>query len=490
MKRLFHLLTLLAIGLAVGCSEAYDDSALRGEIDELKERIEDVETLLNASANNLVITSVSETDKGYVVTFSDGSTISVNHGKDGENGKDGKDGKDGQDGNDGENGKDGQNGQNGQDGKDGETLIESISIGESDVTFVLTSGKTVVVPLEGYYDQSEAPIHFLDNTTKVLCVLAWDSDGDQQLSYKEAAAVTDIGATFRESSIMAFRELRFFTSLTAIPSYAFYGCNKLIALTLPEGVLSIGEGAFRNCSSLQELDIPEGVATLGESTFQGCTNLARVSIPSSVEKIPYYCFYQCEKLTEVAIAEGVKTIGERAFQSCYALPSVVIPQSVEQIERNAFYFCEGLESVSLPAGLTAISNETFYNCESLKSVTMPAELTAIGNYAFRNCTALSEVVMNDKVEKIGDYAFKNCTSLQEIVIPDSVTEVGGWSFEDCTSLVAVYCYPVEPPLLSYDAFDHNGANRIIYVPSESVESYKTAKVWSDYVLSIEAQAVK
>ena len=215
MKKLLHIAVLLVVGLAVGCSEVYDDSELRAEIDSLKEKLAQVETLLNAYADNLSVTSVEEDAEGYVVTFSDGSTITIKHGEDGRDGKDGKDGTDGVDGSDGENGADG------KDGKDGETLIESIEIGESDVTFILTSGKTVIIPLEGYYDSSEAPINFLDNTTKVLCVLAWDSDGDQQLSYKEAAAVTDLGGVFTQSDIMAFRELRFFTSLTQIPDYAF-----------------------------------------------------------------------------------------------------------------------------------------------------------------------------------------------------------------------------------------------------------------------------
>ena len=473
MKKLLRISATIAFGLLVGCAEAYDDSQLKGEIDDLRERIEDVETLLEASANNLSITSVEESEEGYVVTFSDGSTIVVKHGKDGTQGDKG------------DKGDQGDQGDKGDKGEQGETLIASILIGESDVTFILTSGKTVIVPLEGYYDHSEAPIHFLDNTTKVLCVLAWDSDGDQQLSYKEAAAVTDIGTTFEGSDIMAFRELRFFTSLTAIEESAFYGCEKLMAITLPETIVSIGEGAFRNCSSLKELEIPEGVKSLGERTFQNCVSLSRVAIPSSVEEIPTYCFYLCEKLSEVGIAEGVRRIGSYAFQSCYALSEVVMPSSVEEIGRNAFYFCKGLESVTLPARLTTINNETFYNCESLKSIALPEGLTSIGNYAFRNCEALSEVVANDKLEQIGDYSFKNCPSLVEIEIPASVTSIGAWSFEDCSKLMVVNCYPTKPPLLGYDAFDYNGSGRIIYVPAESLELYRTAEVWTDYEVSIE-----
>lgn len=470
--------TLLLTFSLSGCTEEYDDTDIKQQIEALKERLKDVETLLNASANNLTIIDVDETDEGYVVIFSDGSTISIKHGKDGENGQDGQNGQNGQDGKDG------------QDGQDGETLIESIIIGEEDVTFILTNGKTVIIPLEGYYDQLEAPINFLDNTTKVLCVLAWDSDGDQELSYKEAAAVTDIGAVFRESSIMVFRELQYFTALTSIPQDAFYGCENLIAITLPESIQTIGSEAFRNCYSLEEILVPEGVVSLGEKCFQMCEALERAVIPSTVERIPSDCFYGCGKLSEIVVEEGVKVVGDYAFQGCNALKNVEIPSSVTTIEEYAFYRCGGLESIALPSGLTIINKGTFYNCESLVSVVVPSEVTVIDNYAFRNCGSLATVEVGEKLERIGSYSFCNCTSLGEFTIPASVTEIGGWTFEYCESLVAVYCYPVEPPLLSYDAFDHNGANRIIYVPSESVDTYKGASVWSDYASSIEPLSIE
>ncbi len=480
MKRVLYLLVTVLMTISLGCSTEYDDTDIKQQIEELQERIKDVETLLNASANNLTIVSVSETEEGYIVNFSDGSTISVNHGEDGKEGQNGQNGKDGLDG------QDGKDGQDGLDGKDGETLIESISIGERDVTFILTSGKTVIIPLEGYYDQSEAPINFLDNTTKVLCVLAWDSDGDQELSYKEAAAVTDIGAVFRESSIMAFRELQFFTALTSIPQDAFYACEKLRAIALPENLQTIGDEAFRNCKSLVEVVVPTGVVSLGEKCFQMCEALERVVIPSAVERIPSYCFYGCVKLSDIVIEEGVSVVGDYSFQGCNALKNVEIPSSVTTIEEYAFYRCGGLEGVALPNGITIINKGTFYNCESLVSVVVPSGVVVIDDYAFRNCSSLVAVEFGGKLERIGSYSFYNCISLREVTIPASVTTIGGWTFDYCESLVAVCCNPIEPPMLSYDAFDHNGANRVIRVPSESVDKYRGASGWSDYALSIES----
>jgi len=66
------------------------------------------------------IVSVTPTDDGYIITFSDGTSIEVKNGKDGKDGVDGKDGADGQPGAPGADGKDGKDGTNGKDGVDGQ----------------------------------------------------------------------------------------------------------------------------------------------------------------------------------------------------------------------------------------------------------------------------------------------------------------------------------------------------------------------------------
>lgn len=154
-----------------GCSAEYDDTEVWNSITSLEQRVSAVETVTNAYKNNLFIESVTQVENGYVIKFSDGSTATITNGKDGADGKDGKDGVDGKDGangkdgvdgtngkdgvngtdgKDGANGKDGQNGADGKDGvdgKDGDTLIASITVGEEEVTFVLTDGTTFSIPL-------------------------------------------------------------------------------------------------------------------------------------------------------------------------------------------------------------------------------------------------------------------------------------------------------------------------------------------------------
>ena len=155
--------------LLFGCSDKYDDSALRNDLNDLENRIAKLEELckqmntnisslqkiVDALQDNLSISKVEQISDGYIIHFSDGSTATIKNGKDSEDapiigvkkdtdgiyywtldgkwltdekgnkvkaqGTDGKDGVDGEDGNDGVDGEDGVDGTNGKDGKDGIT---------------------------------------------------------------------------------------------------------------------------------------------------------------------------------------------------------------------------------------------------------------------------------------------------------------------------------------------------------------------------------
>ena len=51
--------------------------------------------------------------------------------------------------------------------------------------------------------------------------------------------------------------------VTSIGNLAFYHCNGLTSLTIPDGVTSIGREAFSACSGLTSLTIPDGVTSIG-----------------------------------------------------------------------------------------------------------------------------------------------------------------------------------------------------------------------------------
>ena len=325
--------------------------------------------------------------------------------------------------------------------------------------------------------------------------------------------------------------------VTTIGDSAFYYCTSLTSVTIPDNVTTIGEGAFRDCTSLTSVTIGNRVTTIGNLTFYYCTSLTSVTIPDSVTTIEVLAFAYCTNLISITIPDSVTTIGSRTFYYCTSLTSVTIPDSVTSIGNAAFAYCtnltefngkfasedgrclivEGLlnsfaigcgaTEYTIPNSVTTIGDSAFRYCLSLTSVTIPDSVTTIGQEAFRNCDSLTSVTIGDSVTTIGDSAFFGCKSLTSVTIPDGVTEIGynafreakvisitipnsvtrieSYAFYSC-SLSSVYCAATTPPVLGNDyVFDNNSTSRKIYVPTESVETYKSATYWKEYARAIE-----
>lgn len=62
----------------------------------------------------------------------------------------------------------------------------------------------------------------------------------------------------------------------------------------------------------KNISIPYGVIKIGDSVFEGCDSLNEINIPDSVRIIGKEAFLDCG-LNSVVIPESVEEIGERAF---------------------------------------------------------------------------------------------------------------------------------------------------------------------------------
>ena len=82
--------------------------------------------------------------------------------------------------------------------------------------------------------------------------------------------------------------------------YAKYLSNVEIPATYKgKPVTMIGEAAFFGCDNLKSVTIPDSVTVIGDSAFYGCDSLTSVTIGSSVTTIGDFAFYNCDSLTSV-----------------------------------------------------------------------------------------------------------------------------------------------------------------------------------------------
>ena len=226
-------------------------------------------------------------------------------------------------------------------------------------------------------------------------------------------------------------------SVKSIGNRAFYECKSLQSITIPNSVTSIGKEAFSCCESLQSITIPNSVKSIGNYAFRNCESLQSVTIPNSVTKIGNEAFWGCDSLQSVTIPNSVTSIGNKAFNDCKSLQSITIPNSVKSIGNYAFRECDSLQSITIPNSVTSIGEGAFSTCVSLQSVTIPNSVKSIGNYAFRNCESLQSVTIPNSVTSIEDHAFSGCESHQSVTIPNSVKSIGKEAFSGCVSLQSI-----------------------------------------------------
>lgn len=189
--------------------------------------------------------------------------------------------------------------------------------------FLVISAFIVGCEKDGIPTDKTKPINFADSRTKEICTILWDVNEDGELSYDEAAMVSDIPYyLFKSSTIRYFDEFKYFTKITNIEDLAFCGCHQLERITLPPQLISIGQGAFSHCTSLKAINIPNSVKTIQSATFEGCSSLKEISLSNSITSIAQCTFHECTSLESVVIPATVSQIGEAAFMDCKSITNI------------------------------------------------------------------------------------------------------------------------------------------------------------------------
>lgn len=92
------------------------------------------------------------------------------------------------------------------------------------------------------------------------------------------------------------------TGGTTIARGAFFGCEFIDNITLPNTIQTIGTVAFYECKQLYSINIPSGVTVIDSQTFYKCENLTIISIPTSVTTVSDYAFSSCLKIQYIYYA--------------------------------------------------------------------------------------------------------------------------------------------------------------------------------------------
>lgn len=222
-------------------------------------------------------------------------------------------------------------------------------------------------------------------------------------------------------------------SVTEVGAAVFGGCGNLKEAKLGKGLTKLNNSMFSG-SGLEKMDIPDSVVSIGNNVFSG-TNLSTIAIPDSVTEMGRSVFSNCDLLNSVTIGKGLKGIEDNMFNGCDALESINLPDNITYIGMLAFYH-SGLTQIDIPDSVTSIGESAFARCAQLQKVNIGNGLAYVAQSAFSECD-LTELVIGNKVQKIEIYAFTDNKNLKTVTIPNSVTEIEYSAFAGCESLIDI-----------------------------------------------------
>ena len=498
MKKLFVLAALSIAAILPSCSDDYDDTALRGRVDDLEDRVEQLETLcrqLNSDISSLhtLVTALQQNDYvtgvvpvvsggetvGYTITFTKSDPITIYHGKDGGNGHtpvigvelvndvyywtlDGapltdsatgaripasaSDGMTPQlrieegywqlsyDGSEWQ-----QLGQATGDKGDtgaagGDSIFSNVEDNNEEVVFTLADGVTTIVIPR----RQTLAISFTEGDT-----LLFDINETQTIHY------TITGGSDRNIIKAEMQNLDDCYTLRTTPTSTTKGTIAITA-TIPSMnnvIVSVSDGtqtimaaiAVSIKPSLDENTITvETPGTLSKllSDYDK-SSITELTIIGSLNNSDIATLKSLPNLTILDMENvNIGALLSRAFYQKTSLTSVKLPKTLKTIGNSAFYGCSNLTTVTICNSLTSIGESAFHNC-NLTSIIIPDNVTSIGAGAFWACSSLTTITISNNITSIEECTFYGCSSLTNVTIPDSVTSIGTSAFAECSSLTVV-----------------------------------------------------
>ena len=340
--------------------------------------------------------------------------------------------------------------------------------------------------------------------------------GDPDITYMEKVYIGGCAKSIPQNTFsnmaINLKEVIMYDGITTIYNNSFSELYKLSKVTIPSSVTSIGSRAFYGCSGLTSITV-EAITppTLGSGAFNGSS--CPIYVPcQSVDAYKAAWSQYADRIACVepafdgkfkATYSGGTYSGEcnsyilsnydftgspypvSSMTSCY------VGDCVTELENSLFNNLDNLTSVTFSNNLQIINSNCFSSSDIFKRlnsdvdgvVNIPSGVTTIGGQVLQNLSAITTANISDTVQSIGRNFMVNCNALETIIVGSGITSIGGGFLESCSSLSNITIKATVPPTIDIAVYGSNSCP--IYVPSESVEAYKTATNWTRFASRIQ-----
>ena len=255
-----------------------------------------------------------------------------------------------------------------------------------------------------------------------------------------------------------------------IPAAAFQNKNTLIRVVLPKNLMKIGENAFSGCYNLQNTGyIPDCVTHMEDGAFWGCQEVQYINIPQKLDYLGGRAFQNCLKLqwNSLPLPNTLKEIGSYVFvpQGGGRGPkfnnvTLTLPDGLEKLGAGAFWACGLVGELRIPNKITDIPDDCFCANGFTGTLILPKGLVSIGESAFESNSFTGELVIPDGVISIKERAFQNAGFSGHLVLPETLIELGPASFAD-TGFKGTFELPAEIFIVKHDLLRGSNLERVV-----------------------------
>ena len=327
------------------------------------------------------------------------------------------------------------------------------------------------------------------------------------------SGITEIGDGAFHSSNLSSIDMSMLPATCKFGVSLFSDSHNLKSAKLPEGITEIPTQMFFCCDALSSINLPAGIKAIRKQALS-TTALSSVDLPESLELLDT-CALQSTAISSIDL-KNVKTVLNQCFSGCENL-STVIGEKVETLGGSVFSRCPMTEAPFFPVLKTTLGTPWF-RCTNLVELRLPNTLESLLRNPAVGCTALNEYkvdeggknyveldsciyeIKNGKpyrlvgvpagrfntelylqpgTEYIGEQAIRE-VPLTAIYAPADLKEIyegSGFSKDIMTVQVLATVPPVGGGAFAQETYE----NGTLYVPKGSVEAYKAADGWKNFL---------
>ncbi len=261
----------------------------------------------------------------------------------------------------------------------------------------------------------------------------------------------------------------------------FYG-NNVDLISLPN-TLSVFNAAFGS-GNFVCLIIPRyvsGISIEGSRPFGYMGKVEVISIPNNATFVSLLqTFRYCRNLRKIILPETLTQTetGNDMCEYCNGLLYIYLPNSITHISQDTFYECYGLQKIEGLSHIKTLGISALNNLKSLvikETITM-SFTTIVPSSSFR-ASCLYHVILEEPTYRLDDYAFYGMMVLK-LDLPSTMLQMDSNSLYQC-DISELIVRATTPPIINTTTFQLAYCTRLkIYVPDDSVTTYKEATNWT------------